>query len=112
MAAGADLFQYAAVNSYSRGQEDAADAEGVRMLHEAAIDPGGMARFFELLEEEHGDIPDMLAWISTHPQHADRIDSVNEIVRSLPKRDYEPIEVDWQVIQDKVNNKPNLAGDG
>ncbi|WP_235034400.1 M48 family metallopeptidase [Roseiconus lacunae] len=112
MAAGAELFHYAAVNSYSRGQEDAADAEGVRMLHAAGIDPSGMARFFEILEEEHGDIPDALAWISTHPQHADRIESVNAIVETLPNKEYTPIDVDWEQVQARATKRPNPQGDG
>ncbi|OYP35252.1 peptidase M48 [Rhodopirellula sp. MGV] len=112
MAAGTELFHYAAVNSYSRGQEDAADAEGVKMLYEAGIDPSGMAQFFQILEEEHGDVPDALAWISTHPQHADRIDSVNAIIKSLPKKEYTPIDVDWKEVQDRATMKKNPPGDG
>lgn len=101
VAAGADLFQIAAVNSYSRGQEDAADAEGVRMLHAAKIDPAEMARFFEILEDKHGDLPGLFAWISTHPQHADRIESVNQMVSELPKTDYQSIDVDWNQVKSK-----------
>ncbi|MCC9602925.1 M48 family metallopeptidase [Stieleria sp. JC731] len=112
VAAGIEFFQFAAVNSYSRGQEDAADAEGVRMLHAAGIDPKGMAEFFEIMEEEHGDVPDVLAWISTHPQHEDRIASVNALVDALPKTQYTPIEADWEQVQERATKGPNPKGEG
>lgn len=105
MAIGADLFQIASVNSYSREQESAADAEGVRMLHSAGIDPAPMARFFEIMEQQHGDLPGVISWISTHPDHASRIDSVNEMVAALPEREYKPIQVDWDEVQARVQAK-------
>ena len=30
----------------------------------------------EKLSELHGDVPDSLSWISTHPQHAERIEAI------------------------------------
>lgn len=104
IAGGADLFQVAVVNSYSRDQEDAADKEGVRMLHEAGIDPASMAQFFKIMEAEHGDMPELFAWISTHPQHADRIASVTATVDALPERQYTPLDIDWQEVQSKVKD--------
>jgi len=100
--AGAELFQLATVNSYSRDQENAADAEGVRMLHAAGIDPTGLARFFETLKEEHGDMPGAVSWLSTHPQHDERIAAVEDLAAALPDRRYEPIAVDWADIQRRV----------
>jgi len=104
IAGGADLFQVAVVNSYSREQEDAADKEGVRMLHAAGIDPSSMAKFFAIMEQEHGDAPKLFAWISTHPQHADRIASVTATVDALPDRQYTPLDIDWQEVQSKVKD--------
>jgi predicted Zn-dependent protease len=112
-AAGADLVQLATLNSYSREQENAADEEGIRMLHAAAIDPTSMAQFFQLLEQQHGDLPGMLAWISTHPDHAARIENVQSRVASLPPREYQPLEIDWEQVQDRVRNSDsNQNGDG
>ncbi len=102
IAGGVDLFQLAVVNHYSREQEDAADAEGVRMLHAANIDPSAMADFFKIMEHRHGDVPDLLAWISTHPQHADRIASVTAMVDGLPPQPYAPIAMDWQKVQNRL----------
>ena len=100
---GSELFQLASINSYSRAQETAADVEGVRMLHEAGIDPLGLAQFFELLKEQGNDLPDGLEWISTHPDHDARIISVRETVGELGPRKYAPIDIDWEAIQMKVS---------
>ncbi len=95
IAMGAELFQYASINSYSRQQENEADAEGVRMLHAAGISPLGMASFFESLKEEHGELPDIANWISTHPQHDERIANVKRLTASLPAKQYDPLQVNW-----------------
>lgn len=102
VAAGAELFQLASINSYSRDQEEAADEEGVRMLHAARIDPLALARFFETLQEEHGALPGVVSWISTHPQHEARIAAVRDQLASLPIEKYRPTELDWAEVQRRV----------
>jgi Zn-dependent protease with chaperone function len=104
IASGAEVFQMATINSYSRQQENDADVEGVRMLHAAGIDPLGLAEFFAKLEKEHGDFPGAVSWISTHPQHAERIESVREQVAGLPPRQYKPIPIDWQDVKRRIEN--------
>jgi predicted Zn-dependent protease len=102
VAAGADLFQQSSINSYSREQESAADAEAVRMLHAAGIDPLALAQFFDTLKRQQGDVPTAVSWMSTHPQHEARIASVRQQVDSLPARQYQPIDVDWADVQRRV----------
>lgn len=102
VAAGANLFQVASINSYSRDQENAADAEGVRMLHAASIDPIPLTQFFEKLQEEHSDLPGVVSWISTHPQHEDRIAAIKAQLATLPPQEYRPIDIDWDDIQQRV----------
>lgn len=99
IAAGVGLFELASVNHYGRGQESAADAEGLRMLHAAKIDPQGLPKFFETLKEEHDDVPGVLAWISTHPDHDTRITSLNAQIATLPAVQYEPLKIDWKKVQ-------------
>ncbi|MCA9140019.1 MAG: M48 family metallopeptidase, partial [Planctomycetales bacterium] len=112
IAMGADLFQVATINSYSRDQENAADEEGVRMLHSAGIDPSAMAKFFQLLEKEHGELPGAFAWISTHPDHASRIENVETMVAALPPQQYQPLEIDWPNVQAQLQIKDqNQRGD-
>jgi len=102
---GSELFQLASINSYSRGQESEADAEGVRMMHAAAMDPLSMAQFFEIMKQEAGQLPAQLQWISTHPDHDARIISIREQVGTLPVQEYRPLEVDWEEIQTLVTTK-------
>lgn len=102
VAAGADLFHMASVNSYGRAQESAADAEGVRMLHAAGIDPAGLPKFFETLKHEEGDIPDAIAWISTHPKHDERIEALEKQISALPACVVVPLELDWSDVQRRV----------
>ncbi|TWU01609.1 M48 family metallopeptidase [Neorhodopirellula pilleata] len=102
--AGADLFQMATINSYSREQETEADREGVRMLHASGIDPTGMGEFFALLQHEHDEVPEIFSWISTHPDHAARIASVENMIAGLPEQNYEPLDVDWPSVQGRLKN--------
>ena len=101
-----ELFQLASINSYSRGQESEGDAEGVRMMHAAALDPLSMAQFFEIMKEQEGDRPDQLKWISTHPDHDARIISIREQMGTLPHQDYQPLDLDWEDVQARIENKP------
>lgn len=104
MGAGVDLFQAASINSYSRTHENEADAEGLRMLHAAKIDPSGMAEFFAIMEENHDDLPGIFAWVSTHPDPASRIANVEAQVAGLPPQEYQPIEVDWPLVKQRVQS--------
>ena len=97
--AGAEVFKLATINSYSRVQESDADTEGVRMLHAASIDPLSLARFFETMQREAGDLPRGLTWLSTHPDHASRIEAVRTQVGTLPPSQYAPLEIDWGQIR-------------
>lgn len=104
-AIGAEVLQVATINSYSRDQEAAADAEGVRTLHAAGLDPLSLARFFEVLKKEHGDLPGAVSWISTHPQHDARITAIRSQLKELPPQEYRPFEIDWQAVQQRVRGK-------
>jgi len=99
VAFGAELFTLASVNSYSRRQEMAADEEAIRMLHAAGIDPAGLARFFEVLDREQGDLPSAVSWISTHPQNQARIAQIRGRLAALGEPSYQPLAVDWAEVR-------------
>ncbi|MEC7679999.1 MAG: M48 family metallopeptidase [Planctomycetota bacterium] len=105
LAAAEEFFRSASINSYSRQQETDADLEGVRMLHEAGIDPSGMPSLFELLKHEHGEVPEALVWISTHPDHASRIEETQKMIQSLPKKSYTPLDLDWRALKARVGDE-------
>ena len=102
LAIGTQVAQQSVMTSYSRNAETEADLEGARMLHAAKIDPKAMATFFAKLKHEHGDIPGVVSWLSTHPQHEDRIESINKYTDSLTPIAYEPLDVDFKAIQDSL----------
>ena len=99
IAAGAQLFQLATINSYSRNQESAADAEGVRMMHAAGLDPTSMPSFFEKLKQKEASLPGMAEWISTHPEHESRINALNHQIQSLPPIESKPLDIDWDAVK-------------
>lgn len=102
LALGGQIAQTSILTSYSRTAETEADMEGVRMLHAAKIDPQAMAEFFEMLKEKMGDLPDAVAWISTHPQHETRVQNIQNQKKSLPPVQYEPLSMDLKAVQDAL----------
>lgn len=102
LALGAQVAQTSVLTSYSRTSETEADLEGVRMLHAAKIDPEAMADFFQLLKDEMGDLPDAVAWISTHPQHETRVENINNHKKKLAPVEYEPLKLDLKAAQDAL----------
>ncbi|MGA0041139.1 MAG: M48 family metallopeptidase, partial [Pirellulales bacterium] len=102
--AGAEVFKLATINSYSRVQEADADRAGVRMLAAAAIDPMSLARFFETMQREAGNLPAALTWLSTHPDHAARIADIRQQVGNLPRREYLPFQIDWEQVRQRCDS--------
>jgi Zn-dependent protease with chaperone function len=105
LGAAEELFTIAAINGYSRGHESEADEEGVRMMHAAGIDPAAAARFFRALKdsEEGSELPDALAWVSTHPDHDERIAAIEAQVSALGPVRERRLEIDWKAVQASLN---------
>ena len=99
VALGVELGKSAALTSYSREHEIEADLVGVRMLHAAAVDPLELAGFFEMLKDEGKDVPDAIAWLSTHPQHDVRIATIRSELATLGAQEYRPLSIDWDDVQ-------------
>jgi hypothetical protein len=53
--------------SYARADEEEADAEGMRLIMAAQVDPRGMIAFFDTLARVAGPGSPMLTYLSTHP---------------------------------------------
>lgn len=70
--------------SYSRGLETDADRHGMERLQAAGVDPAGMVQLLELLEREAADMPEELAFLSSHPLTAERIARARERVPATP----------------------------
>ncbi len=102
VALGAELGKSAALTSYSRDAETEADVTGVRMLHAAAVDPLELAGFFEMLKGEGADFPAAIKWLSTHPQHDERIATIRGELAKLPPQQYRGLDIDWEKVQQRL----------
>ncbi len=58
---------------YSRGAEEEADVQGMRMLLAARVAPAGMITFFGKIQKEEGAQAKALTYLSSHPMPAERI---------------------------------------
>jgi Zn-dependent protease with chaperone function len=69
---------------YSRRAEAQADAEGMKMLLAARIDPGGMLRFFDALAKADRQPAMLLKYYSTHPSPVDRLERLRALAATAP----------------------------
>ena len=94
-----ELFALQQVNDYSQDAETEADEEGARILIAAGIDPQGLIDSFRMMQESTGDIPDGLAWASSHPQFDDRIRSIEAVIGSHhTPSEWTPLDLDWDAV--------------
>ena len=65
---------------YQRDDEAEADREGVRLLAAARVDPAEMVAFLRTLETNRHGAPRMVSYLSSHPQTADRVATLEAMV--------------------------------
>ena len=118
---GAQLMSIAAINSYSREQETAADAVGVKMLHDAGISHEHLSNFFRALEKEGpvhdaastqsdssqlpSQVEEVLSWVSTHPATGDRLEAIDAIQSNLPPLKPKALNIDWAAVQKALQER-------
>jgi len=68
---------------YARQHEAEADADGLRMLVAARIDPDGMVSFLETLAAREQDRPAVLAYLSSHPATEERIAALRRLAAEV-----------------------------
>ncbi len=69
---------------FSREDEAEADAEGVKNVVRAGIDPRGMRALFQELLAERSTKPDgVSAWFASHPMEEDRIAHVDSLIAQV-----------------------------
>lgn len=95
---------------HSRGDELEADAEGVRYVANAGIDPGGVPRFFSRLLEERQRRPAMVeGWFGTHPLEEDRIENARRLIDELALDDRSSLRRDtpaYQAFRQRIQQLP------
>lgn len=64
---------------YQRADEEAADAEGMKMVQAAQIDPLGIVRLMGRLDEDAAAAPAGFEYLSSHPLTQNRVDRLREL---------------------------------
>lgn len=100
LAAAAEGGAQLAALGFSRDAEREADRVGLEMLRRARLDPGGMLTFFQTLhaiEQSRGvagKAAEKLAFLSTHPATAERIETLRGMTEDSPVFDPRPVNID------------------
>ena len=68
-----ELGKHLLLLSHSREAELAADRLGLEILRKAGLRRDGMVRFLSRIRQRQGDLPQALAYFSTHPPHEERM---------------------------------------
>lgn len=89
---------------FSRDFEREADDVGWNYLVQAQIDPRGLIRFFEKLQNaQSGAAMNQLAFLSTHPATSERIQRLETKWNTLAgSKEFQPIKVDFEQLQKKA----------
>ncbi len=85
---------------YSRDFEEEADREGIKMMIDSKINPNGLVEFFEIMNEESGDIPKYLKYFASHPQTELRIENLKELAKGFSEKPVKLFsEKEWEDIK-------------
>lgn len=68
---------------YSRSLETEADDNGIQLMVKSNINPNGMLRLMQLLQQESGGT-EPAAFLSTHPMFKERISNIEKQIQQLP----------------------------
>ncbi len=83
--------------AYSREDERAADQWALAILAETGIDTGGLASFFGRLHKKHGERPEILSYVASHPDLEER----RQQAQAVSGRGSSPAlgETEWQALK-------------
>ena len=86
---------------YRQRDEAEADRTGVALLRAARIDPHGLVEFFEILEDEGVKVPELLSYLSTHPDTRARIETIEGLIASGASDTPRALlpDVNWKVVR-------------
>ena len=86
--------------AFSRENEQEADEYGLQLLTKAKLPASGMLHFFERLEEEKSDVPEILSAFSSHPLSKERIEFIRNYGDKLS--DIKSLKLDWAEFQEEM----------
>jgi len=83
--------------SFSREQEEEADALGLDLLYAAQIDPSGLPSFFEkLAAEQESKGAALPSFLSTHPDTTERIRTLTTAIESRGRGEGKEFAFSWE----------------
>lgn len=97
-------------SAFDRQQEREADDYAVETLARANVDPQHLSNLFFRLSQKH-DIPEELAWISTHPDSKDR---AADIIKKKKEYSYDPkviLKSAWADVKEMLDHHPENISD-
>ena len=98
-AAVAQIIKTLSSTAFERKQESEADAQGVKFLEKARINPRGFSDFMLKMANKSG-MPRQLVWLSTHPDSKERAETILSLI-SATHQPYKPILTDnsWDALK-------------
>lgn len=97
-------------SAFDRQQEREADDYAVETLARANVDPQHLSNLFFRLSQKH-NIPEELAWISTHPDSKDR---AADIIKKKKEYSYDPkviLKSAWADVKEMLDHHPENISD-
>ena len=88
---------------WDRAQETEADVLGTTAMVRAGLDARQLAEFFRILEEKQGEVPDVLGWLMTHPNHATRVQEIEAQVDATEGVSPAPLDLDWDDVLRRID---------
>lgn len=107
LAVGVELLRVGALNSYSRENEHQADMDAVERMRAANVEPNALADFFARLAVKGGELPEMLAWLGTHPELNERIRDVRRRAEYRGEVETKDFKLDWDEVRRHAGRDPD-----
>jgi predicted Zn-dependent protease len=94
----------------SRAHETEADEYGATYTSGASYDPRGLIRFFQKLQGDDGNTPQVMKWLSTHPATEDRIAHIEEYIGENNLGGTQTGGATLGTIQERIRTRSGIVG--
>jgi predicted Zn-dependent protease len=101
-----NIIELLSSSAFERKQEAEADAFAVDCLHRAHINQEGFSNFMLKIAEIHSAVPEVMEWISSHPDSRKRAEEIRTLASKKGATKHTEVisEADWQELKDAAAN--------
>jgi len=92
--------------AHARGDEEAADREGLLALQAANVDAGGMVTMFQKLAERTGVSRDQSNYLSTHPNPSERAETLESMISAEAQSEPILTPQEWRKLRRPCRMRP------